>query len=182
MCTLVVILWLTFPNRYPKPGTPNPTVTVHTFSLSSLSTSTGSTERLTWPGEFPLPDRIITEVGWVADDALLVKEIDRAARDGNVVLFQFQFENESGEGKSKTMEGKIVRRLGKDGEEGDDGWIDHASIVPFSFSHLANLVHPPLSFYIMDRARTSSPSKGQSRDTSTSCLTKGITTLRCSLR
>ncbi|KIR27438.1 dipeptidyl aminopeptidase [Cryptococcus deuterogattii LA55] len=97
--------------KYPKPGTPNPTVTVHTFSLSSLSTSTGSTERLTWPGEFPLPDRIITEVGWVADDALLVKEIDRAARDGNVVLFQFQFENESGEGKSKTMEGEIGQNV-----------------------------------------------------------------------
>lgn len=28
------------------------------------------------------------------------------------------------------MEGKMVRRLGKDGEEGDDGWIDHASVVP----------------------------------------------------
>ncbi|KIR38467.1 dipeptidyl aminopeptidase [Cryptococcus deuterogattii 99/473] len=97
--------------KYPKPGTPNPTVTVHTFSLSSLSTSTGSTERLTWPGEFPLPDRIITEVGWVADDALLVKEIDRAARDGNVVLFQFQYENESGEGKSKTMEGEIGQNV-----------------------------------------------------------------------
>lgn len=26
------------------------------------------------------------------------------------------------------MEGQIVRRLGKDGEEGDDGWIDHASV------------------------------------------------------
>ncbi|KIY32640.1 dipeptidyl aminopeptidase [Cryptococcus gattii E566] len=102
--------------KYPKPGTPNPTVTVHTFSLSS-----STVQRLTWLDEFPLPDRIITKVGWVADDALLVKEIDRAARDGNVVLFQFQHD----EGKSKTMEGQIVRRLGKDGEEGDDGWIDH---------------------------------------------------------
>lgn len=54
------------------------------------------------------------EVGWVADDALIVKEVDRAARVGSVVLFTG---NES--------EGKVVRRLGKDGEEGDDGWIDH---------------------------------------------------------
>lgn len=120
-----------FYNRYPKPGTPNPTVTVHTFSLSSLSSSATSAtaQLLTWPGEFPLPDRILTEIGWVADDALLVKEIDRAARDGNVVLFQFGSDHEA------KVEGEIVRRLGKDGEEGDDGWIDHASALLFNTSH-----------------------------------------------
>jgi dipeptidyl aminopeptidase len=64
----------------------------------------------------PLDQRIIIEVGWVADDALLVKEIDRAARVGRVVLFE--------DGRS---EGMVVRTLGKDGEEGDDGWIDHVS-------------------------------------------------------
>jgi dipeptidyl aminopeptidase len=64
----------------------------------------------------PVDARLISEVGWVGDDALLVKEIDRAARRGSVVIFQ--------DGES---EGKIVRRLGQDGEEGDDGWIDHVS-------------------------------------------------------
>jgi dipeptidyl aminopeptidase len=54
------------------------------------------------------------EVGWVADDALIVKEVDRAARIGSVVLFT----------NSESV-GKVVRKLGKDGEEGDDGWIDH---------------------------------------------------------
>ncbi|OXH22780.1 dipeptidyl aminopeptidase, partial [Cryptococcus neoformans] len=95
--------------KYPKPGTPNPTVTVHTFSLSSLSSSSSSasatTQRLTWPGEFPLPDRIITEIGWVADDALLVKEIDRAAKDGNVVLFQF------GDQRGTEVEGEIGQNV-----------------------------------------------------------------------
>lgn len=61
--------------------------------------------------------RVIAEVSWVADDALLVKEVDRAARVGHVVLFQ------GGE-----REGHVVRYLGKDGEEGDDGWIDHVSL------------------------------------------------------
>jgi len=56
------------------------------------------------------------EVGWVADDALIVKEVDRAARIGSVVLFT----------NSESV-GKVVRKLGKDGEEGDDGWIDHVS-------------------------------------------------------
>lgn len=54
------------------------------------------------------------EVGWVADDALLIKEIDRPARNGSVVLFT-----------DNNSEGKVVRRLGLEGEEGDDGWIDH---------------------------------------------------------
>ncbi|WVO24964.1 uncharacterized protein IAS62_006346 [Cryptococcus decagattii] len=113
--------------KYPKPGTPNPTLTLHTFSLSTLS-SPPNVQRLTWPDEFPLPDRIITTVRWVADDALLVKEINRAATDGNVVLFQF---DKGHDGKSKTVQGKLVRRLGKDGEEGDEGWIDHGqNVIP----------------------------------------------------
>ena len=61
--------------------------------------------------------RVISEVNWVSDDGLLVKEVDRAARTGSVVLFQ------GGE-----AEGKVVRKLGKDGEEGDDGWIDHVGL------------------------------------------------------
>jgi dipeptidyl aminopeptidase len=60
--------------------------------------------------------RVLMEVGWVADDALILKEVDRAARIGSVVLFR---NNES--------VGKVVRKLGKEGEEGDDGWIDHVS-------------------------------------------------------
>ncbi|WWC91210.1 uncharacterized protein L201_006152 [Kwoniella dendrophila CBS 6074] len=101
--------------KYPKPGTPNPLVTIHTYSISSQSR-----HQLSWAGEMPLDNRIIIEVGWVADDALLVKEIDRAARKGNVVLFQ--------DGKNQ---GDIVRTLGKNGEEGDDGWIDHGqNVIP----------------------------------------------------
>lgn len=73
-------------------------------------------KELSWDGAMPLDSRIISEVGWVGDSALMVKEIDRAARRGSVVVFQ------DGEGR-----GRIVRRLGKNGEEGDDGWIDHVS-------------------------------------------------------
>ncbi|WWD06758.1 hypothetical protein V865_004853 [Kwoniella europaea PYCC6329] len=101
--------------KYPKPGTPNPLATVHTYTLSSQSR-----HQLAWEGEMPLDNRIIIEVGWVADNGLLVKEIDRAARKGNVVLFQ--------DGKTQ---GDIVRILGKEGEEGDDGWIDHGqNVIP----------------------------------------------------
>ncbi|EIW65869.1 hypothetical protein TREMEDRAFT_46096 [Tremella mesenterica DSM 1558] len=109
--------------KYPKPGTPNPLVTVHTFSLATYQT-TNSVEQakkmLHWKGEMPVESRIISEVAWVAQDALLVKEIDRAARVGNVVLFQY------GE-----TDGKVVRTLGANGEEGEGGWIDHdQNVIP----------------------------------------------------
>jgi dipeptidyl aminopeptidase len=92
---------------------------VHTFSLSEYASSLSVTlakKELSWDGAMPLDSRIISEVGWVGDSALMVKEIDRPARRGSVVVFQ------DGEGR-----GRIVRRLGKNGEEGDDGWIDHVS-------------------------------------------------------
>ncbi|WVF65548.1 hypothetical protein IAT40_000276 [Kwoniella sp. CBS 6097] len=101
--------------KYPKPGTPNPLCTVHSYTLS-----TEARQQLSWEGEMPLDNRIIVEIGWVADDALLVKEIDRAARIGNVILFQ-----------GGVNQGDIVRTLGENGEEGDDGWIDHGqNVIP----------------------------------------------------
>jgi hypothetical protein len=62
----------------------------------------------------PLSDRIILEVAWVGDNDLLVKEVDRAARKGSVVIFE-----------AGRNEGVVTRVLGQEGEEGDDGWIDH---------------------------------------------------------
>lgn len=109
--------------RYPKPGTPLPLVEVHTFSLGKHFANIARDERapvdtskkvLHWPEEMPQNNRIIVEVAWVGDDALIVKEIDRPARVGQVILFT--------NGSDK---GQVVRKLGKDGEEGDDGWIDH---------------------------------------------------------
>jgi dipeptidyl aminopeptidase len=105
--------------RYPKPGTPNPLVTVHTFVIP-IYTSTHSVAQakhsLSWSGEIDPSERIITEVGWVGDDSLLVKEIDRAARLGKVIIFE-----------NGASEGQVTRTLGEQGEEGDDGWIDHVS-------------------------------------------------------
>jgi hypothetical protein len=96
-------------NRYPKPGSPNPTVTVHLFSLEGQST-----RKLHWEEAMHVSKRIIAEVSWLGPQDLLVKEVDRSAKKGNVVLFT------GGQAR-----GSVVRTLGKDGEEGDDGWIDH---------------------------------------------------------
>lgn len=115
--------------RYPKPGTPNPLVTVHTFSLQRFEYATakgvqpsaavaGAKSTLTWPDEYPEDNRIITEVGWVGNDSLIVKEVDRPSRHGQMAVFTG--------GKSV---GDITRTFGKDGEQGDDGWIDQAQNV-----------------------------------------------------
>jgi dipeptidyl aminopeptidase len=64
----------------------------------------------------PVEKRIIQEVNWLGDEDLLVKEVDRSAKQGNVVLFT--------KGQSH---GRLVRSLGRDGEEGDDGWIENVS-------------------------------------------------------
>lgn len=102
--------------RYPKPGTPNPLVSVHTFSLTRFERAAGkgvaaaaavaqAKSALTWPDEYPQDNRIITEVGWVGNDTLLVKEVDRPSRNGHVAVFTG--------GKSV---GEVTRKLGKDGE------------------------------------------------------------------
>jgi hypothetical protein len=67
-------------------------------------------------------------VAWVSSDTLIVKEVDRTWTEGNVVLFDLR-EGKGGE------QGTIVRKLGKSGEQGDDGWIDQVRRrdVPFFF-------------------------------------------------
>ncbi len=95
-------------------------MTVQTFSLSSYLSNFQlyqAKQTLSWLNELPLVSRLVVEVAWVADDGLLLKEIDRAGRVGNVVLFQ-----------NGVSEGTIVRTSGKDGEQGDTGWIELVSI------------------------------------------------------
>jgi dipeptidyl aminopeptidase len=92
-------------------------VTVHTFSLQSHLAGAGisqSSKRLSWKDQMPLTKRVIMEVGWLGSEALLIKEVDRSAKKGSVVLFT-----------DGDAEGRVVRVLGKDGEEGDNGWIEH---------------------------------------------------------
>ncbi|KAH0583152.1 hypothetical protein H2248_011035 [Termitomyces sp. 'cryptogamus'] len=116
--------------KYPKPGYNNPLVSVHVFDLqkhladAALGTVTGSelsiaenTYELEWANRHPKNDSVILEVAWVGNSSLIVKEVNRNADDGNVVLFDMT--------KSTSSQGKVVRKLGKKGEEGDKGWIDN---------------------------------------------------------
>ncbi len=118
--------------KYPKPGYSNPLVSVHVFQLdgylssmhqagSSANLNTTqvaqqSTVELSWDGRQTADNSIIAEIAWVSPNALLIKEVTRAAEDGSIVYFDL--------GKQPANIGKIVRKLGKEGEQGDEGWID----------------------------------------------------------
>lgn len=116
--------------KYPKPGFNNPLVSVHVFDLARYqahnggSTNVGfplSDETLTldWDGRHPVEDSVIMEVAWVGVSSLMLKEVNRNADDGSVILFDLN----AVDFQSRAL-GKVVRKLGKQGEEGDDGWID----------------------------------------------------------
>ncbi|KAI0794726.1 dipeptidyl aminopeptidase [Fomes fomentarius] len=129
--------------KYPKPGYNNPLVSVHVFQLdgylssmhqagSSANLNTTqvaqqSTVELSWDGRQTADNSIIAEIAWVSPSALLIKEVTRAAEDGSIVYFDL--------GKQPANIGKIVRKLGKKGEQGDEGWIEavgssHLSLHP----------------------------------------------------
>lgn len=115
--------------KYPKPGYNNPVVTVHLFDLGTYTEAgegvnapaPGShTYQLSWDGQRPSDDSIIQEVAWIDDETLIIKEINRSGDTGSVILF---------DASRPTKKGRVVRRLGKHGEEGDDGWIDSSQRV-----------------------------------------------------
>lgn len=114
--------------KYPKPGYNNPLASVHVFDVaqylersetSSDSTAETYTYELTWEGRFPVTNSIIMDVSWVGQSMLIVKEVTRPADNGSVVYFDLS----SMWNVETTVTGEVVRRLGSDGEEGDEGWI-----------------------------------------------------------
>lgn len=115
--------------KYPKPGYNNPLVSVHVFDLGRYS-ATGfpvadATLELDWAGRHNKAESIISEVAWVGNATLLIKEVNRAADDGSIVLFDIHVSDQV-----KSAMGKVVRKKGKNGEEGDEGWIESVSILP----------------------------------------------------
>ncbi|KAI0640694.1 dipeptidyl aminopeptidase [Trametes meyenii] len=121
--------------KYPKPGYNNPLVSVHVFQLDEYQdamrelgsganrtqVAQGATIELRWDARQAANNSVISEVAWVGEKALLVKEVTRAAEDGSVVYFDLS--------KGHANEGTVVRKLGKEGEEGDSGWIDSRQAI-----------------------------------------------------
>jgi dipeptidyl aminopeptidase len=114
--------------KYPKPGYPNPLVSVHVFDLARFLTD-AATLTLDWDGRQNPENSVILEVAWIDGSTLIVKEVNRNADDGSVVLFDLDAQ------ESRSV-GSVVRKLGKNGEEGDDGWIDNKqTIYPLPEGH-----------------------------------------------
>jgi hypothetical protein len=61
---------------------------------------------------------------------LIMKQLNRNADDGNVVFFDLR------EDHLTRYYGRVVRKLGKAGEEGDDGWVDCVCRLLLFFSLL----------------------------------------------
>ncbi|KAG6816533.1 hypothetical protein H0H87_005395 [Tephrocybe sp. NHM501043] len=139
--------------KYPKPGYNNPLVSVHVFDLAQHLVdiaadadfpASENTFELQWPERHPRNDSVVLEVTWVGNSDLILKEVNRNADDGNVVLFDL-------EEPASQLEGKVVRKLGKNGEQGDDGWIDNdqtirplpANLIPGSASGYLDIVPTP---------------------------------------
>lgn len=127
--------------KYPKPGYANPLVQLRVFDLAAYNQraldglddfdhgengiSKGVEDNivtLTWSGRQDVNDTVIAEVAWVAPEVLMIREVNRAADDGSVVHFDLSRSS----GNSEAL-GQVVRRLGKEGEEGDRGWIECVS-------------------------------------------------------
>lgn len=118
--------------KYPKPGYANPLVSIHVCELdryrdmradgdSEAVAVTQANLELTWDNRLPPENRIVQDVAWVGNATLLVEELDRAAVNGSIVLFNLE--------EGAVNLGQVVRKLGQHGEESDEGWIE-----PVSFS------------------------------------------------
>lgn len=108
--------------RYPTAGHNNPIVSVHVLNLRLLDSdprdASSFVADLDWDGRFERDDSILFNVAWLGDTTLLLKESNRNSDNGNVIVFDLT---------PGTFHGGVVRKLGKHGEENDDGWIDSVS-------------------------------------------------------
>ncbi|EJU03880.1 dipeptidyl aminopeptidase [Dacryopinax primogenitus] len=123
--------------KYPKPGYANPNVSAMLFDLSQYDAifpaDTTSVHTLALPSTMDIKDRVIQEVVWVGNTSLFVKEVNRAADQGSVMLFNL----------SAGLEGTVVRTLGGEGGEwADGGWIDpEQRVLPLSTHGLEGYPH-----------------------------------------
>lgn len=125
--------------RYPKPGFPNPTVDVYVFSLQHYFNATSAAhrnvdeclKRVEWKTSMDRTDQVVFDVLWVENgDGLLIKESNRSAGKGNVVLVDVPTGGLWHEGrKARTLQGQVVREL-----SGEGGWIEQVRLLCLSTS------------------------------------------------
>ncbi|GAA5863444.1 hypothetical protein JCM3774_005292 [Rhodotorula dairenensis] len=128
--------------RYPKPGYPNPRVTVRVFSLEryrSLPTSLPGGDRLS-SSRLTLrlarrfdPEHegeVVTEVAWIGPNEVLVRMTDRSARVeriGRFDLSSVEWQEQGAGAEEQVFEGEVVRET--DWWQKDGGWAEAAQTI-----------------------------------------------------
>ncbi|KAJ1026339.1 hypothetical protein NDA16_002426 [Ustilago loliicola] len=138
--------------KYPKPGFPNPIVSVKMIDLDEIRTATrkGATVR---PTQYTLhspisnkgkaanevdkllssdagtKERLVTEVKWVSDSELLVRETDRYSDIMRVVKFDLSDKSKASTATASAADiaGEVVRR--QDARADKSGWIRAAQTI-----------------------------------------------------
>lgn len=118
--------------RYPKPGYPNPLVSVKVFSLAayrnilsarpdtpSSTAAREATYSLHFDKSFPDDDVIIAEVVWVSEDEVLVRTTNRASNIERITVFRIP-----SDAASAQITGLTVRETNLTREE---GWFEAVS-------------------------------------------------------
>ncbi|CAG8586218.1 1220_t:CDS:10 [Ambispora gerdemannii] len=103
--------------KYPKPGYPNPRVTLHIYDIADSSVVEQS-EAISIANDFDEHDRLITEVTWAGDNYLLVREMNRIQDIQRVVLVDVA-----------SRKGNTVRE--ENAEEQDGGWFEIAQSIVY---------------------------------------------------
>jgi dipeptidyl aminopeptidase len=99
--------------RYPVAGRQNPQVTVSVLCVDTFITTV-----LHWDGAFLKNEGIVFEIAWLGNSVMLLKEMNRVANDGHVVIFNF-------DNCVHPNAGYMARKLHL---ETGDGWIDNVSL------------------------------------------------------
>ncbi|KAJ3283503.1 hypothetical protein HK104_010348 [Borealophlyctis nickersoniae] len=108
--------------KYPKAGAPNPIVTLHIATPSSTNASSLSVP-VTFDAKYlPDEDRLLTEVTWVSETALMVRMMNRVQDLQRLFLVEFQ-----GEGEGGGWKGRVVR----DETNADGAWFDKRQPLTF---------------------------------------------------
>ncbi|CAG8569570.1 5544_t:CDS:10 [Ambispora leptoticha] len=103
--------------KYPKPGYPNPRVTLHVYDIVS-SSIVEQTEAIRMEYNFDDEDRLITEVAWAGESYLLVRVMNRIQDLQRIVLVD-----------AASRKGTTVRE--ENAEEQDGGWFEIAQSIVY---------------------------------------------------
>ncbi|CDS01889.1 related to dipeptidyl aminopeptidase [Sporisorium scitamineum] len=145
--------------KYPKPGFPNPIVSVKMIDLDEIREATRRGASV-MPTQYTLhsptsnkgkaendvdrllssyagvKERLVTEVKWVSDDELLVRETDRYSDVMRIVNFDLSAKGKAAAAGGTDLVGQAVRR--QDARADKSGWIRAAqTIEPLSHHNLS---------------------------------------------